>query len=315
MRLSNLVTAGAILLTAVLAAPSEITKRIPPRVGTSSFNTKPNGPRPSKPDTKYFHEPGIDDELGHYDARFFKQVLSAEERSDNLQHLIRSYLTVFRERNIETWIAHGTLLGWWWNGKIMPWDRDLDVQVSANTLIWLGANLNMTYHNYTFTSPEGVQENREYLLDVNPNLVDRLRGDAQNVIDARWVDVRNGLFVDITGLSETFPATQPGVWSCKNFHRYRTRDLYPLRETVFEGVPALVPYSFDKVLTDEYSQRALTKTLHEGHRWIPELKEWVNQRKINAANNANGAVKPHVPRSLQADEKPKAGLENLLRVL
>lgn len=139
-----------------------------------------------------------------------------------------------------------------------------------------------------------------------------------NVIDARWVDVTNGLFVDITGISETFPATQPGVWSCKNYHRYRTRDIYPLRETVFEGVPALVPYSFDKVLTDEYSKRALTKTLHEGHRWIPESKEWVSQKKLNAANKANGAVaavKPHVPRSLQADETPKAGLENLLRVL
>jgi hypothetical protein len=314
MRLSNLVAAGALLLTAVLSAPSEIIERIPPRVGASNFN-KPNGPQPAKPDTKYFHEPGLDDELGHYDARFFKKAVPEEERGDRLQHLIRSYLLAFRERNIETWIAHGTLLGWWWNGKIMPWDRDLDVQVSAATLTWLGETLNMTYHNYTFTSPTGVEETRVYLLDINPHHTDRLRGDAQNVIDARWVDITNGLFVDITGLSETYPATQPGVWSCKNFHRYRTRDLYPLRETVFEGVQALVPYSFDKILTDEYSKRALTKTLHEGHRWIPELKEWVSQKKIQSGKQGTGVVKPHVPRSLQADETPKAGLGNILRVL
>ncbi len=147
----------------------------------------------------------------------------------------------------------------------MPWDWDLDTQISAATLEWLGKELNMTMHNYTSVGREGGEKvERQYLLDVNPNYVDRVRGDGMNVIDARWVDIRNGLFIDVTGLSETNPTMQPGVWSCKNFHRYRTRDIYPLRETVFEGVPALVPYNFDRVLTEEYSARALTKTMHEG---------------------------------------------------
>lgn len=147
----------------------------------------------------------------------------------------------------------------------MPWDWDLDTQVSAATLSWLGENLNMTMHNYTARADDGNEVTREYLLDINPNHVERVRGDGMNVIDARWIDVRNGLFIDITGLAEVNPSTQPGIWSCKNYHRYRTRDIYPLRETEFEGVQALVPYSFDRILTDEYSPRALTKTLHEGY--------------------------------------------------
>ncbi|TVY22326.1 Protein MNN4 [Lachnellula hyalina] len=265
-------------------------------------------------DTKYFHEPGGNDELGHYDIRYFKGTpVTYEERGDTLLHLIRSYLTVFREKNVETWIAHGTLLGWWWNGKIMPWDWDLDTQVSASTLTWLGENLNMTFHNYTSLNEDGTSDTREYLLDINPNHVERIRGDGQNVIDARWIDVSNGLFIDITGLSETNPSTQPGIWSCKNFHRYRTRDLYPLRETVFEGVPALVPYSFDRILTEEYSARALTKTMHEGHKWMPEQKEWVKQEPINSKQPPR--ARAHVPRSVQAEENPKSGLRNLLRVL
>ena len=214
---------------------------------------------------KYFNEAGLTLELSHYDVRYFQgHVVSYDERIDSLHHLIRSYLVAFREKNIETWIAHGTLLGWWWNGKIMPWDWDLDTQVSASTLTWLGENLNMTVHNYTAVASNGSESQRQYLLDINPNHVDRTYGNGLNVIDARWVDIRNGLFIDITGLSETRPTQQPGVWSCKNSHRYHTRDLYPLRESVFEGVPALVPYAFDKALTDEYSQRALTKTFHEG---------------------------------------------------
>ncbi|KAN0110199.1 LicD family domain containing protein [Hyaloscypha variabilis] len=316
MHLQHLFTTTFLLASTFAAptTPSEISR------GPSAANVKrvpdPEAdPRYNKHikvthDTKYFHEPGASNEQSHYDIRYYAGApVTYEERGDSLHHLIRSYLTVFRERNIETWIAHGTLLGWWWNGKIMPWDWDLDVQVSASTLTWLGENLNMTMHSYSSINPDGTEVNREYLLDINPNIVQRVRGDGQNVIDARWIDVRNGLFIDITGLSEVNPSTQPGIWSCKNFHRYATRDIYPLRETEFEGVKSLVPYSFDKILTAEYSSRALTKTLHEGHAWIPEQKEWVKQSTIQAR------VQPHVPRSLQPEEQPKSGLTNLFRVL
>lgn len=75
---------------------------------------EPEGPMESK----YFHEPGEDNTLGHYDTRFFKGVVSYEERTDTLTHMIRAYLHFFQENGLETWLAHGTLLGWWWNGKV-----------------------------------------------------------------------------------------------------------------------------------------------------------------------------------------------------
>jgi hypothetical protein len=258
MRLHNILLTASLLLPSVFALQGRAP--MPPRRPASPHVQKPNGI-----DTKYFHEPGGSALLGHYDIRYYTgQLVSDEVRHETLHHLVRSYLSVFREKNIETWIAHGTLLGWWWNGKIMPWDSDLDTQVSAATLVWLGENMNMTFHDYTGKSENGTTVQHRYLLDVNPNLKDRVRGDGQNVIDARWIDVSNGLFIDITGLSEINPVQQPGVWQCKNFHRYQTRDIYPLRESVFEGVPALVPYAFDKILTAEYTGRALTKTMHEG---------------------------------------------------
>lgn len=72
---------------------------------------------------KYFHEPighelGADDMLGHYDTRFFYGMVTDEERVTTLEHMVRAYLSFFRKNNLETWIAHGTLLGWWWNGKV-----------------------------------------------------------------------------------------------------------------------------------------------------------------------------------------------------
>ena len=144
----------------------------------------------------------------------------------------------------------------------LPWDTDLDTQVSDTTLHLLGAVHNQT--RYQYVSDDGTVQ-REYLLDVNPWIWERERGDGANIIDARWIDTRNGLFIDITGLSEIHPDTHPGLWSCKNYHRYQTSDLYPMRETMFEGVLAKVPYDYDKILVDEYQEKALTTTEFEGY--------------------------------------------------
>lgn len=59
-----------------------------------------------------------DNTLGHYDKRYFHGVVSDEERGDTQQHMVRAYLNFFRENDLDTWIAHGTLLGWWWNGQV-----------------------------------------------------------------------------------------------------------------------------------------------------------------------------------------------------
>ena len=139
------------------------------------------------------------------------------------------------------------------------------MQMSGSTLEYIGANLNNTFHECTSLSISSNQPmTRKYLLDVNPSIADRGRGDGFNVIDARWIDIQNGLYIDITGLSETHPDVLPGVWSCKNYHRYKVSDLYPMRETEYEGVIAKVPYAYDQILMDEYADKALVLNDFEG---------------------------------------------------
>ena len=260
----SIVLASFALVQPILSAPAdtvttEESLALHPRNGDDLARRKKDN------DPKYFQEPGGDDILGHYDARYFKgKPVTYEERGETLHHMIRAYLTTFRSLGIETWIAHGTLLGWWWNGKIMPWDWDLDTQVSGATLEYLGKNYNMTKHSFDDVDKDGNPITIEYLLDINPYSKERTRGDGMNVIDARWINTQNGLFIDITGLSEIYPDNQPGVWSCKNYHKYHTKDLYPMRETTFQGVPAWIPYSYDRILTEEYGSKALVLTTYEG---------------------------------------------------
>ena len=118
---------------------------------------------------------------------------------------------------------------------------------------------------YDYVAADHLTWQRTYLLDVNPAIHERERGNGNNIIDARFIDTTTGLYIDITGLSETHPEDQPGIWSCKNYHRYYTTDLYPMRETVFEGVTAKVPYAYDRLLTTEYTGKALVVTEYEGY--------------------------------------------------
>lgn len=146
---------------------------------------------------------------------------------------------------------------------MLPWDWDIDTQVSGSTLKYLGEHWNQTHYDYVSNDNPPVK--RTYLLDINPASIERERGNGNNIIDARWIDTRNGLYIDITGLSETHPDDQPGVWACKNYHRYHTTDLYPMRETMYEGVIAKVPYAYDRILTQEYEEKALVLTDYQGY--------------------------------------------------
>lgn len=261
-------------LLLLAAIPAALSASTPPPAEQGNHLAK-REEKKKKKDNKYFHEPGNDEHLSHYDSRFFKGKVPYEEHQANLRHLIRSYLGTFDRIGAETWIAHGTLLGWWWNGKIMPWDYDLDVQVSTATLRFLGDKYNRTEHIYEYTDKDGTARNKTFMLDVNPHFIEIDRGDGQNIIDARWIDISTGQYVDITGLAERDPSRNPGIWSCKNYHRYKTTDLYPMRVTEFEGVKATVPYLFERILIKEYGTKSLVTTEWLGHRWEPDVKDWI----------------------------------------
>ncbi|KAL8674387.1 MAG: hypothetical protein Q9224_007500 [Gallowayella concinna] len=120
------------------------------------------------------------------------------------------------------------------------------------------------------------------------------------------MDIRNGLFIDITGLSETHPNDLPGVWACKNNHRYNTTDLYPMRDTMFEGVVAKVPYAYDYILTEEYGATALIFMEWEDHRWDPIVKEWLPKSEEVLAEESKEAIAAFRERKAQMKEEEAA---------
>ena len=133
----------------------------------------------------------------------------------------------------------------------------MDTQVPDTTLAYLADHYNQTIVEYV---TPGGKDKRDYLLDINPWSRQRERGQGHNIIDARFIDITTGLYIDITGLSRLELEEHPDIWQCKNFHKYRLRDIYPLRHTTFEGAPAKVPFQYDALLMEEYTEAALTTT-------------------------------------------------------
>ncbi|KAF2815806.1 putative mannosylphosphorylation protein [Mytilinidion resinicola] len=221
---------------------------------------------------KYFHESTFHP---HYDGRFADKVLSYDDRRANLVVMMKTYLSAMHEIGTETWIMHGSLLGWWWNRKIMPWDSDVDVQVSEAGMDFLAAYHNMTIHHYQLP---GEAKGRDYMLEINPHYVNGSTADKLNVIDARWIDTHTGLFIDITALrrdKEAEAKGMKGVMMCKDKHRYEEAQIFPLRDSFFEGIPVKIPYAYAELLEEEYGTKALTRVNFEKHHFDEEKMEWI----------------------------------------
>jgi hypothetical protein len=52
------------------------------------------------------------------ESRFTDHVLDYAEQKRELKNLLQTYLATFSDLGIETWLMHGTLLGWWWNRQV-----------------------------------------------------------------------------------------------------------------------------------------------------------------------------------------------------
>ena len=207
---------------------------------------------------------------------------------------------------------------------MLPWDWDIDTQVSMPTLNYLATHFNSSIYDYDSKDSDPDSEpvvERQYLLDVNPAIIERDRGNGNNVIDARWIDIRNGLYIDVTGLSETEPVDQPGIWSCKNYHHYRTTDLYPMRESMYEGVVAKVPYAYDRILAEEYQEKALVVTDYQGY--TPPMHSFLSLADIDPIitvtngilSSKNGSRKPPPKSNKNAWTAKPRGNENKKRRL
>jgi hypothetical protein len=94
------------------------------------------------------------------------------------------------------------------------------VQISEPSLRLLAKYYKMT--EYRFSLPE-FAAGRTYLLEINSHYHFGSTEDKLNIVDARWIDMQTGLFIDITTVRINQTARAKGIegaLSCKDGHHY-----------------------------------------------------------------------------------------------
>ncbi|OWB84151.1 hypothetical protein B5S33_g2791 [[Candida] boidinii] len=143
----------------------------------------------------------------HYDWRFFNGFLTEdainkydepkEKRSIILHRLLHAWLNFTYKTGIVSWVSHGYLLSWYWNSLSFPWDNDIDVQMSVKTL----HEFSLKYNNTLIIDDLDNGGFGKYYIDCSTYIPHRSKGNGNNNIDARFIDVDTGMYIDITGLS------------------------------------------------------------------------------------------------------------------
>ncbi|CAH6718576.1 hypothetical protein CLIB1444_01S09802 [[Candida] jaroonii] len=234
----------------------------------------------------------------HYEWRFFNGALryvkegwTAEQLEIReqiiLDRLLRNWFKFTEEKGIISWIAHGPLLSWYWDGLMFPYDIDVDIQMPASELNRLSKNYNMTLVIEDINEGYG-----KYLIDCSTFLHHRDKALKDNFIDARFIDIDTGTYIDITGLGkndEPPPPEQDSYIRSKNAndesvelymdrrkHWLTFEQINPLRYSSIGGVPVYVPNDIMSMLNHEYAKGTKSYKFHDYY-YIPILRLWLKK--------------------------------------
>jgi hypothetical protein len=201
------------------------------------------------------------------------------------RHLLQSFNNFAVHHEFHFWLAHGSLLGQYWGQKIMTGDTDIDVQCSLGDLHRV-----RPYEQQLWEDRFELVVNPHYLIRKTRNY--RGLGLDKNVIDARWIDVLTGYYIDITALSALqadSPLTDTAPFlefeegkkavtiQDKSPHKYDIGRISPTKRCQFEGINMWCPNQINEVLEEEYK-----KTYSH-----PQFHTWRFNQTIQAFNEVS----------------------------
>lgn len=214
-------------------------------------------------------------EMHHYNFPWIKQIISHEERIQVVHHLIRSWFKYCEHAGIISWFNYGNLIGWYFNAQNLPWDNDVDVQVSIKDQDKIGR-----YHNNTLIIENPKNGDHIFWLQTNPIY---LQQNNAQFIDSRYIDIKTGIYIDISALWED-KTPRPGnikpkdgeiAIHCKHYNWFTFSDIFPLRRTIYEGAQAYMPNGIEPILKRFYGDKAINNWNIFDHNWQPDIGLWV----------------------------------------
>ncbi|EGV65592.1 hypothetical protein CANTEDRAFT_101612 [Yamadazyma tenuis ATCC 10573] len=235
----------------------------------------------------------------HYDWRFFNGALNYDRIGWNeqemnyrsniiLDRLLRNWNRFAEEKGLISWIMHGPLLSWFWDGLMFPFDLDIDIQMPMSELVRLARDFNQT-----LIVEDPAEGYGKYFIDVGSFIHNRDISSKSNHIDARVVDVDSGIYIDVTALAkskanapEEYDSNvlvdiakpqdddQVEIYNDRRKHFYKLDQLSPLRYTMMGGVPVFIPSTITNRLVFEYSEGLTNLEFHDWY-FVHGLNLWL----------------------------------------
>mmetsp|Transcript_5678 Transcript_5678/g.6749 ORF Transcript_5678/g.6749 Transcript_5678/m.6749 type:complete len:811 (-) Transcript_5678:9581-12013(-) len=247
----------------------------------------------------------------HYDWRFFNGALNYKRNGWSqseliirtniiLDRLLRNWNRFAEEKGIVTWIMHGPLLSWYWDGLMFPFDVDIDIQMPMMELARLAKD-----YNQTLVLEDPNEGYGKYLIDVGTYIHNRGISKQSNHIDARFVDVDSGIYIDITGLSKSaantpeeyvnndlvsidkgFHDDQVEIYNDRRKHFYKLEQLSPLKYSMMGGVPVYIPLTITDRLIFEYAKGLSSYEFNDWY-FVHKINLWLRKEQIAAVFDEN----------------------------
>ncbi|SCU86771.1 LAFA_0E02960g1_1 [Lachancea sp. 'fantastica'] len=273
------------------------------------------------PEFKYFHEASdITSDGNKYqtfmDSRFFSGLIGDHwQRQRIFNALTRAWLHFVESENLASWLAHESLHGYLFTGSRFPWSPSTSFQMPLHDLGLLAKNFNQS-----LVIAPANEGNGRYFVDVQPFIASRNSADGVNNVDARFIDIDSGFYIDIFGLGYSShpldalrfqnkygtdhgdrPNTEDfkrehGILSERNGRGLLLAEISPLRLSRYHGLPVRVPLSTLTVLKDEYHVSSSfygAKVQINKHRLVPSLGVWVANSKLDSWLGPRRASKAH----------------------
>ncbi|EGW35808.1 uncharacterized protein SPAPADRAFT_132572 [Spathaspora passalidarum NRRL Y-27907] len=242
------------------------------------------------------------DDGWHYDWRFINGKWRDRYRHALLlERLLRNWFKFCQKNGIVSWINFGSLLGWYRNGAIYPFDLDMDIQMPIHHMTILGRQFNQTLVVEDLREGTG-----KYLIDVGTYIHNRYTTRDYNHIDARFIDVDSGLYIDLTALS-TSKDGETELYNDRHNWVYKFSDLSPLRLSLFEGIPFHVPKQIVKRMKFQYRCGTLNNFEFKHWYYVNQVGTWIHEKELLAVLD----VKNYIEDGKVNKHKVKKQVENL----
>ena len=183
--------------------------------------------------------------------------ISKEETHYTLRYLLKKLMNYSNKIGIKPILMYGGLIGYYFNGELLPWDDDIDMILVGNCINKI--------KNY---------QGKKYIIEVNPNSHIYSEKDWRNKISARVISKINGVFIDITFYTE-----KGKYLICKDGNKYLKQYIVPsnniIKEGIFEGIKVFLPNNIEKCLIERYGKEVFIPLENKGYTFNEKKKKWI----------------------------------------